>query len=328
MIRQDPTPGDATVPSDRPSDVPTAEVATVDLRDLIAGGTARRRFVGELGGSLVETGFVKVAGHALDPGELAAAYGAARAAFALPDEVKARSVRPELGGARGLVPFGRERAKDASIPDLKEFWHVGPASGEPANVWPAEVPSFEQVMGRLHASMEHTAELLLEAVAEHLGLPRRHLADLVVGAGSILRVLHYPPLDGSADPGAVRAAAHEDINFITLLPAATGDGLQLRDRRGRWCRVDGHEGELVVDSGDQLSRYLNGRVPATTHRVVNPSDPATDRYSMPFFCQPRPEVVLRPPVELLAPGEVLPPPITAGEYHERRMEEIRSRTSP
>ena len=182
-------------------------------------------------------------------------------------------------------------------------------------------------MTALHASMEATAELLLEAVAEHLGLPRRHLADLVVGADSILRVLHYPPVGADAAPGAVRAAAHEDINFITLLPAATDDGLQLRDRDGRWCRVDGQEGELVVDSGDQLSRYLNGRVPATTHRVVNPDDPTRDRYSMPFFCQPRPEVVLRPPPELLEPGEVVPEPITAGEFHAQRMEEIRSRAT-
>jgi len=307
-----------------PSDVPVADVATVDLGDLLAGGAARRRMVAELGQSLAETGFVKVAGHAVDPGRLAAAYAAAQEAFALPEPAKARYVRQELGGARGLVPFGREKAKDATVADLKEFWHVGPATGVPANVWPAEVPAFEREMSALHASMDHTAQLLLEAVAEHLGLPRRHLADLVVGAGSILRVLHYPPLAGAHDPGAVRAAAHEDINFITLLPAATDDGLQLRDRLGRWCRVDGHEGELVVDTGDQLSRYLNGRLPATTHRVVNPPDPGRERYSMPFFCQPRPEVELRPPDSLLDPGEIVGEVMTAGEYHAERMRQIRA----
>jgi isopenicillin N synthase-like dioxygenase len=303
-------------------------VATVDLRDLTSGdATARSRFVETLGRSLVATGFVKVAGHAVDPARLDAAYRSAHEVFALPEECKAPYVRPELHGARGLVPFGREKAKDATVADLKEFWHVGPSGGEPNNVWPDEVPSFEADMTALHTSMESTADLLLEAVAEHLGLPRRHLADLVVGADSILRVLHYPPIGVDAAAGAVRAAAHEDINFITLLPAATDDGLQLRDRSGRWCRVDGQEGELVVDSGDQLSRYLNGRVPATTHRVVNPDDVSRDRYSMPFFCQPRPDVVLRPPAELLEPGEVLPEPMTAGEFHARRMEEIRSRTT-
>ncbi len=317
------------MPDPRPSSVPVADVATVDLRDLASGdAAAHSRFVATLGRSLLETGFVKVAGHAVDPDRLSAAYRSAADVFALPDDVKARYVHPELHGARGLVPFGREKAKDATVADLKEFWHVGPSGGDgPGNVWPAEVPSFEAEMTALHASMEATAELLLEAVAEHLGLPRRHLADLVVGADSILRVLHYPPVGGDAPPGAVRAAAHEDINFITLLPAATDDGLQLRDRDGRWCRVDGDEGELVVDSGDQLSRYLNGRVPATTHRVVNPDDGSLDRYSMPFFCQPRPEVVLRPPSELLGPGEVVPEPITAGEFHAQRMEEIRSRAT-
>jgi len=210
---------------------------------------------------------------------------------------------------------------------LKEFWHIGQSRGdEPANVWPDEVPDFAAQMTSLHASMQQTAELLLEAVAEHVGLPRRHLADLVVGADSILRVLHYPPVAGGGETGAVRAAAHEDINFITLLPAATDDGLQLRDRHGRWCRVDGREGELVVDSGDQLSRYLNGRIPATTHRVVNPEDATSHRYSLPFFCQPRPEVLLRPPAELRTPGDSgIEPVITAGEYHAQRMEEIRSR---
>jgi isopenicillin N synthase-like dioxygenase len=317
------------VSSPRPSSVPVADVATVDLRDLTSGdAAARRRFVETLGRSLVGTGFVKVAGHAVDPVALAAAYRSAAAVFALPDDAKARCVRPDLHGARGLVPFGREKAKDATVADLKEFWHVGPTGGNgPDNVWPSEVPSFEVEMRALHASMEATAELLLEAVAEHLGLPRRHLADLVVGADSILRVLHYPPVGADAAPGAVRATAHEDINFITLLPAATDDGLQLRDRDGRWCRVDGREGELVVDSGDQLSRYLNGRVPATTHRVVNPDDPGRDRYSMPFFCQPRPEVLLRPPAELVEPGEVVSEPVTAGEFHAKRMEEIRSRAT-
>lgn len=310
-------------------EVAGADVATVDLRDFTSGdAAARQRFVADFGDSLVETGFVKVAGHPVPLERLDAAYAAAAAVFALSDDVKGRYVRTELHGARGLVPFGREKARDATVADLKEFWHVGPGAGAgPANVWPDEVPEFEREMTLLHPSMEQTAELLLEAVAEHLGLPGRHLADLVVGADSILRVLHYPALDASVEPGAVRAAAHEDINFITLLPAATGDGLQLRDRTGRWCRVDGHEGELVVDSGDQLSRYLNGRVPATTHRVVNPDDPSIDRYSMPFFCQPRPEVVLRPPALLVAPGEVVAELITAGEYHAQRMEEIRSRAT-
>jgi isopenicillin N synthase-like dioxygenase len=173
--------------------------------------------------------------------------------------------------------------------------------------------------------MDRTASTLLDALSLHLGLPPTHLSDLVVGADPLLRVLHYPALRARHTHGAVRAAAHEDINFITLLPAATDAGLELRDRDGSWVRVDGLEGELVVDSGDMLSRYLHGRIPSTTHRVVNPDDPDAVRYSMPFFCQPRAEVVLTPPAELLAPGELVPEPITAGEFHRERMEQIRAR---
>jgi isopenicillin N synthase-like dioxygenase len=309
----------------RTDPVPAADVATVQLGDLRSDhpdrrGAAARAF----GDSLVATGFVKVAGAPIDADVLDAAYAAARAVFALPRAELDPCVRPELHGARGLVPFGREKAKDASVADLKEFWHVGPEGVGPANVWPAAVPAFRTAMTALHIELERTAELLLEALAEHLGLARRHLADLVVGADSILRVLHYPPVDGPVEPGAVRSAAHEDINFITLLPAATDDGLQLRDRDGRWCRVDAEPGELVVDSGDQLSRYLNGRIPATTHRVVAPADPTVARYSMPFFCQPRPEVVLAVPAELVEPDEELPPPITAGELHAERLAAIRA----
>ena len=304
----------------------TADVGTVDLRDLEQGGPAAQdAFVAEFGRSLVETGFVKVAGHGVAAEVLDAAYAAAAAAFALPEETKAAYVRPELGGARGLVPFGREQAKDASVIDLKEFWHVGREGGAVANVWPAEVPAFATAMTGLFAALEDRAQLLLEATALHLGLPRRHLADLVVEADPLLRVLHYPPVGDDPLPGAVRAAAHEDINFITLLPASTDAGLELRDRAGRWLSVDGGDGEIVVDSGDMLSRYLNGRIPATTHRVVNPADPHRERYSMPFFCQPRPEVLLAPPAELLEPGEVVVDPITAGAFHAQRMEEIRGR---
>ncbi|MCU1502784.1 MAG: 2OG-Fe(II) oxygenase [Ilumatobacteraceae bacterium] len=307
---------------------PGSPVASVDLRDFTAGDEpARAAFVDVFGRSLVDTGFVKVAGHGIDPAAIAAAYAAAEAVFALADDVKLASSRDDLHGARGFIPFGREQAKDASIIDLKEFWHIGPpAGGRHPNVWPDEVPAFEATMTALFAAMETTAETLLEALACFLGLPRRRLADLVVGADSLLRVLHYPALRDRFVAGAVRAAAHEDINFITLLPAATDAGLELLDRDGRWLPVDGLDGQIVVDSGDMLSRFLNGRVPATTHRVVNPHDPDAVRYSMPFFCQPRRDLLLVPPAELMRPGEELrDPPITAGEFHQQRMDQIRLR---
>ncbi|CAN5644766.1 2-oxoglutarate and iron-dependent oxygenase domain-containing protein [soil metagenome] len=309
-----------------------SDVGTVDLRDFeSAPPTETDRFCAELGRSLVDTGFVKVAGHGIAPALLDRAYAVAAQVFALPEPAKERYDRSDLHGARGFIPFGREQAKDASVIDLKEFWHIGRArGGRFDNVWPDEVPAFESVMGELFAAMEQTAQTLLEALSVFLGLQRRHLADLAVDADPLLRVLHYPPIGDRHrsmpdSQDAVRAAAHEDINFITLLPAATDAGLELRDRSGRWSTVDGSDGELIVDSGDMLSRYLNGRIPATTHRVVNPDDPAAERYSMPFFCQPRRDILLVPPAELLEPGEVIrDEPITAGEFHQQRMDQIRA----
>ena len=303
-------------------------VGRVDLSDFELGSPATRDdFCAEFGRSLIDTGFVKVSGHGVDPELLRRAYAVSERVFALPEAVKEQYDRSDLHGARGFIPFGREQAKDSSVIDMKEFWHIGRATGGRFdNVWPTEVPEFESVMGELFDRMELVSQTLLEGLALYLDLERRHLADLVVDADPLLRVLHYPPLGARHVPDAVRAAAHEDINFITLLPAATDAGLELRDRSGNWSSVDGGDGELVVDSGDMLSRYLNGRIPATTHRVVNPDDSQAERYSMPFFCQPRRDVLLVPPAELLEPGEVLlDEPITAGEFHQQRMDQIRAK---
>lgn len=305
------------------------DVATVHLDDFARGGSPTRdAFVDTLGRSLVETGFVKVDGHRVTAEDIDAAYAAARELFALPEEVKRAYVMPK--GAGGYTPFGTEHAKDSEAIDLKEFWHVHQSVPEDhplfpvygPNVFPSEVPSFEPAMMRLYRALEAAAQTLLEAIAIYLGLPERDLADMVVDGRSVLRIIHYPPLREANVPGAVRAAAHEDINLITLLPAATDSGLELLDRDGTWHPVDGLEGEIVVDAGDMLSRHVNLLIPSTTHRVVNPDADDVARYSMPFFCHPRPEVVLDCPPSLLGDAEKRFPPITADEYLDQRLAEI------
>jgi len=305
------------------------DVATVHLRDFSGGSaSARHSFVQTLGRSLVETGFVKVDGHRVTPADIDTAYAAARDFFALPVEAKLTYVQER--GAGGYTPFGTEHARDSDAIDLKEFWHVhqdvpvehplfdsyGP------NVFPAEVPHFEPAMMRLYRDLEAAAQTLLEATALYLDLPERHLADMVVDGRSVLRIIHYPPLAATAVPGAVRAAAHEDINLITLLPAATDTGLELLDRDGNWHSVDGLEGEIVVDAGDMLSRHVNLKIPSTTHRVVNPAADDQARYSMPFFSHPRPEVVLDAPNALLDGDLKQFDPITADDFLNQRLAEI------
>ena len=89
-------------------------------------------------------------------------------------------------------------------------------------------------------------------------------------------------------------ARHEDINLLTLLVGATADGLQVMDHDGSWIEVEGNHDRIIVDSGDMLQNLTNGLFKSTTHRVVNPPDAATERYSMPMFVHPRGDVDLTP----------------------------------
>ena len=119
---------------------------------------------------------------------------------------------------------------------------------------------------------------------------------MLCSQASLLRLLHYPPLTGDEEPHAERAAAHEDINVMTILPVAEQPGLQVKDKQGNWVDVASVRGELVVNSGDMLKEMTAGFYPSTTHRVVNPAGGGAfanvSRISIPFFLTPRPEVVL------------------------------------
>jgi isopenicillin N synthase-like dioxygenase len=304
-------------------------IPTIDLRALLAPGAPgeRSRATAALGAGLTELGFVNVAGADLDAAEVARLYALWRRFFALPDGAKRRYVVGR-GGARGYTPFGVEHAKDNPHPDLKEFWHVGQeeAGGEayPPNVWPAEVPELREPTLALYRRLEACAAALLRALAGFFDLPRETFARMMANGNSILRVIHYPPQAPDADPRSVRAAAHEDINLITLLPAATDSGLEILTREGEWLPVAAAPGEIVVDAGDMLSRATNEVVPATTHRVVNPPGGARrDRYSMPFFAHPYPACPLDVIDRFVTP-ERPPrfPPTTAGEFLDERLREI------
>jgi isopenicillin N synthase-like dioxygenase len=316
----------------------TQRIPAIDLADATSGdGRARARMIRTLGEGLQEFGFLNVSGHGIDRALIRTTYDLWKRFFALPEEVK-RRYAVSAGGARGFTPFGVEHAKNNPHPDLKEFWHVGQvpeADAElppghpahetyPANVWPEEIPGIEAATRELYRRLEASAAVLLEALAEHFGLPRATFASMMVNGNSILRILHYPAVPGGVDPGSVRAAAHEDINLITLLCEATDSGLEILTRDGEWLPVEAGEGQIVVDAGDMLSRATNEVVPATTHRVVNPpSGVASERYSMPFFVHPYSACPLDVLERFTSPENPRRyPPITAGEFLEERLREI------
>ena len=147
---------------------------------------------------------------------------------------------------------------------------------------------------------------------------------MTIDGNTILRVIHYPPLSPSTPDGAVRSSQHEDINLITLLVGATADGLQVQDHDGSWIEVEGNHEHIIVDSGDMLQNLTNGLFKSTTHRVVNPPNAYSDRYSMPLFVHPRGEIDLTPREEFIQQtgGEQQYPKISAEEYLHQRLVEI------
>jgi isopenicillin N synthase-like dioxygenase len=305
----------------------STEATKVPLVDFSALSDPSRheQTVRTIGEALERFGFVALSGHGIDDELLADAYRVAGELFELDDEVKRAYETPHDGRQRGYTPHGTEHAKGQPHADLKEFWHVGrqvPAdhpdalSGElPTNQWPAELPVMQPTFLELFRQMEHFGDQLLAVIAEHLGWPSDAFAPQTRDGNSVLRIIHYPPIVGAVD-GQVRAAAHEDINLITVLPVSTAPGLELLTRDGQWIAVDPPAGTVICDTGDMMQVLTDGRLPATTHRVVNPPEPDASRarYSMPFFMHPRNEVVLRPARD----GNE---PITAGSFLRERLRE-------
>ncbi|MEM9151776.1 MAG: 2-oxoglutarate and iron-dependent oxygenase domain-containing protein, partial [Cyanobacteria bacterium P01_F01_bin.3] len=274
-------------------------IPTLDLQDFTSGKNVDA-FVEAFGQALEEYGFFALANHGVEQRTINAAYGAAEAFFALPDNTKNQYEIAELQGQRGFTRFGTEHAKDSSAPDLKEFWHVGreqPTANPvsyPDNIWPREVPHFRPVMATLFEQLEACASELMRACAQYLNQPENFFSTQISEGQTILRVIHYPPVSEEVTPNSQRAAPHEDINLITLLCEATSPGLELLTRDGQWLPIQTLPGQIIVDTGDMLQSLSNGLLKSTTHRVVNPNSSRDRRFSMPFFVHPRPEFDLTP----------------------------------
>jgi isopenicillin N synthase-like dioxygenase len=214
--------------------------------------------------------------------------------FDLPSETKNNYEFDGFEGQRGYTSFGKEHAKGKKEGDLKEFWHFGQYIDEsdkkykyPKNPYVKEVPEFNSVGKSTYKALEKTGLYVLRAIALFLELEEDHFDKYVIKGNSILRPIHYPPIKKEPNE-AVRAAAHGDINLITLLMGAHGKGLQVKSNKGEWIDAIAEEDEIVVNVGDMLSRYTNNKLKSTIHRVVNPPKEywSKSRYSIPFFLHP------------------------------------------
>lgn len=307
------------------------DLATLPVLSLTADAAG---FSQAIGASFRNTGFALVKDHGIDPDLIAQGWGLTRLFFALDTPEKQRCSVPEQGGARGYTPFGREMAKGAKAPDLKEFWHIGrdlppghwlAGASMPDNVWPDQPAGFRAVFTALFAEFDRVGAVILSRIAVDLGLPADAFTAATQDGNSVLRLLHYPPVAVS-QAGAIRAGAHEDINLITLLLGAEEAGLELLTRQGHWMPVAPPPGALVVNIGDMLQRLTNHALPSTTHRVRNPDAARADvsRYAMPFFLHLPSDyrlVTLAGCVSDEQPDRY-PQAITADEFLQERLREI------
>ena len=312
------------------------EVPSLDLAHFTNGSPEQKEaFVQDLGAAYNNIGFVAIKNHGLTNEMTEKLYAAIQKFFALPDEVKQKYEVPELAGQRGYIGKAKEHAKGRSTGDLKEFYHIGqevtdgdPIKNEyPDNIWPEEVPEMEAIGKEVYKTLENAGVKMLQAIALYLGLDEHYFDQKVHNGNSILRPIHYFPIENpeAVPADAVRAAEHGDINLITLLMGASADGLQVLRNDGKWIPITALPDQLVVNVGDMLSRHTNNKLKSTIHRVVNPPKDkmGTSRYSIPFFMHPRSEMDLTCLESCIDDAHPkLYDDITAGEFLEQRLAEI------
>jgi len=311
-------------------------IPKVDYHDFISGDPQKRQqFIQDLGDAFSQIGFVVVKNHGVTEEQRQKLFDTSKEIFKQPLDVKRKYEDVDNGGQRGYISKGRETAKGEKVPDLKEFWHIGQevedepklAEQYPENIWMDEVPDLQTVGMEIYKTFEQTGRNLLRAIALYLDLDENYFDDKIKNGNSILRLLHYYPVENwqEVEEGAVRAAAHGDINLITLLMGGSASGLQALNSNKEWVDVSPEENEIVINIGDMLHRHTNGRLKSTIHRVINLDKESMKypRYSAPFFLHPRSDMdlsCLEGCIDDKNPKQY--EDITAGEFLDERIKEL------
>jgi isopenicillin N synthase-like dioxygenase len=239
--------------------------------------------------SLRETGFAVLNNHPISPDSIHRAYADWQKFFEGSQKTEFLFSREYQDG---YFPFGTENAKGSDIKDLKEFYHYYKWGRVPAHLADISQTLYTELEALAISLLKWIEAQLPDEVKAKFSEPLDRM--IIDSHRTLLRTIYYPALTGGEEAGAIRAAAHEDINLITLLVGATEAGLEVQDLKGNWFPVPCDPGMIAVNTGDMLQMATLGYLPSTTHRVVNPveSDSSRPRLSMPLFLHPRDEVLL------------------------------------
>ncbi|MCH1930637.1 isopenicillin N synthase family oxygenase [Shewanella sp. A25] len=240
--------------------------------------------------SLRETGFGVLSNHPIDKALVETIYEEWQAFFNS-EEKNAFLFNRETHD--GFFPASiSEKAKGHTVKDIKEYYHVYPWGRIPDSLR-ANILAYYKNANDLATELLGWIEAHSPAeVKAKFSMPLP--AMIAESQKTLLRILHYPPMTGDEEMGAIRAAAHEDINLITILPAANEPGLQVKAKDGSWIDVPSDFGNIIINIGDMLQEASGGYFPSTSHRVINPegTDKTKSRISLPLFLHANPPVVL------------------------------------
>lgn len=257
------------------------DVQKVDFKDL----NAPDKFTT----SLHQTGFSVLTNHPVDIDLIKSVYSDWKSFFN--DSKKDEYIFDPLK-QDGYFPFKTENAKDSSLKDLKEFFHFYPWGKYPKDLGNATLTLYNQLLKLTSILLGWIQNQTPKNVKSLFSTP---LPEMINGGNrNLLRIIHYPPLNGNEEKGEIRGSPHEDINLITLLVAGTQPGLQVKDNKGIWHDISCNLGHLAINVGDMLQEASGGYYPSTTHQVVNPGNNIKNesRFSMPLFLHPRDDIIL------------------------------------
>ena len=273
----------------------STKVPELSFKDIEKGDSFSINILKE---ALAAHGFFSITDHGLSQDLIDKCYRCSKDFFDLNYETKNEYSSIGSKGARGYTPKGIETAVGEKIADQKEFWHHGPIVDKtfdkkiPENLSISELPDFNKNFDELYSELHKIGSRVLSVISLSLGLDKDFFTPWIEKGNSLLRSIHYPPVDGNTNPH--RARAHTDINLITLLIGAEEGGLEVLNKDGSWIKVEPSTNAIVCNIGDMMQLVTDKSLVSTTHRVIQDiKAKSKPRYSIPFFLHPAPSVLLK-----------------------------------